>query len=68
MHLKILRNTSMASSDLACILLGYQYLAPRGAIFGVQVTVTRVVTAIIPIVSALIPKLLIALGSYSQTH
>jgi hypothetical protein len=68
LKLKILRNTSMEPSDHACLLLAYEYLVPRGEIFGVKVTATKVFSAIIPLVSAFIPKLLLVLADYSKTH
>ena len=58
----------MSSSELVCTLLAYEHLVPRGEIFGVKVTVTKVAAAVIPVVSAVIPKVLLALGTYSQTH
>ena len=58
----------MAASDLACVLLVFHHLIPRAEIFGLTITMAKVMSIIIPMISAMMPKVISVLTLLSKSQ
>jgi hypothetical protein len=66
LHRKLLKNRTMRKADLACLLIVFEHLIPRAEILGAKVTVGIVAAMVVPVVSAVVPKVFEALVDFSS--